>query len=100
MLPMMGLTVSWVAAIRVDNVNKMNIEKDSVDRAKYPGWFAKHVLSLHEAGFLKGTKGKDAQLSTSSARECLGEELRKIGLFSLGKLLKLSASARKDVLIR
>lgn len=65
---MRDVTVSWMAAIHVDNVNKMHIKKDYVDRAKYPQWFAsKHVLLLHNAGFLTGTRGKDAQLGTSHA---------------------------------
>ena len=68
-------SVSGLVATRVDNVNKMHIEKDGVDRAKYPEWFAsKHVLVLHNAGFLMDTKGKDAQLSASNARQRLRED--------------------------
>ncbi|OPJ89681.1 hypothetical protein AV530_003849 [Patagioenas fasciata monilis] len=65
-------SVAWVATIRVDNVNKTSIEKDCVDRAKYPEQSAsKRELSLHDAGFLKGARGNDVELNTSSASPAL-----------------------------
>lgn len=69
MLPVMDLTVSWMATIHVDNVNKMHTEKDNMDRANYSERFAsKRVLLSKHQCCVTGTKGKDAQLSTNNAR--------------------------------
>lgn len=53
-LPMRGLAPSWRAARYVDNVNKMHVGQDSMNRVEYSEWFAWKIALIAQGWVFSG----------------------------------------------